>query len=271
MATTDLQSVLNALWQLETQLIGPKLDVILLLFTRLIAFVSAAPILGRKDIPFEFKLTLSIILTLFLAQNLRPDVMGSVNSQQIGTYTLLVALNAIAGLLLGFFNQLVFETIASAGNLITNQIGMQQAMMMDPSTRQQSAVLAPLFSFLVTVLYMDMGGIQFLLEGLSRSFTLIPVTHVQQNWIQGMSYAAAVEMSGNVLKIALLISAPFFVLTILLDVILGIVNRSAQQIPVFQLSNSIKPLLGLIVFYLFTSQLIQTMGFLLKDSQRYFQ
>jgi flagellar biosynthesis protein FliR len=65
-----------------------------------------------------------------------------------------------------------------------------------------------------------------------------------------------VYYSKQILDTGLILAAPFFVITIVLDIMLGIVNKTAQQIPVFQLGSSIKPLLGLMIFYLMLPSLL---------------
>jgi len=57
-----------------------------------------------------------------------------------------------------------------------------------------------------------------------------------------------VQITGNALMIGTQLVAPVMVVTIAVDLILGVINRTAQQIQVFQLSFALKPSIGMAVF-----------------------
>jgi flagellar biosynthesis protein FliR len=265
-----LDNVLQAFWALETKLLGPQMDAFLLVFSRVLAFVNAAPVLGRKDINFETKLALAILLSVTFLFSLPASALLGTGSNTIGTYTLLIAMNAITGIFLAFIVQMIFETIGAAGGFITNQIGLQAANIMDPTSKQQAAVLTPIFNLMAALLFLDIGGFEWLFEALRRSFDMFPIGVILVNFPQAIPLDYLIELSGNVMKIGLLIAGPFFVITIVMDLVLGVVNRAAQQIPVFQLSNSLKPLLGVLMLFLAIRPLLASFRQYLMDHRGFF-
>ena len=86
-------------------------------------------------------------------------------------------------------------------------------------------------------------------SGVDKSLALVPLHVLNVAFFKVITVYQWVDASASMIPLAMLISAPFYITTILMDCILGIVNKTAQQIPVFQLSASIKPVLGLIIFF----------------------
>lgn len=255
----------QSIWQLQAQYFGPWFDAYLLILARVLGFVTQAPITGRKDVIFEAKLGLGILISLMLVMSLPQATLAITPSSEIGTFTLTLLLNAVIGALLGFLVNLTFETINAAGGFITAQIGLQAANIMDPNSKQQTALLTPLFGLFGILLFLDLGGAFWLMKGLQRSFELFPIGLPTLDWQQQIPFERVLDLSNNVFKVGLLLAAPFFVVTMLVDIMLGIVNRAAQQIPVFQLSFGLKPAIGVFVFWLTLKPLTILMQNFLSD------
>ena len=227
-----------------------SIDAGLLVLCRYGGFISTAPVLSRKDIPTPFKIALLLMLTFAMMSH--PSVQASaqlLKNTVITEFMMLMVVNIVLGLFIGFAMRLVFEAVAMAGGFITMQIGLQMANMMDPSTKQNSAIMGPLFSGIASIVFVYVGGMELLLKTLDKSLGLVPLHILNVAFFKVITVYQWIDTSASIIPLAMLISAPFYITTILMDCILGIVNKTAQQIPVFQLSASIKPLLGLIIFF----------------------
>ena len=267
----EFQTAIDSFWAFQTEIMGTTLDLWLMIFARVLAFVQFAPVIGRKDIPIQAKVPLAMFLSialLFLIPH--GDVVGMSSGSSIGHVILLLFLNAILGGLLGFIPKVIMETVGAAGGLITNQIGLQAANIVDPTTKQQNALLGPLFSFIATVMFIELGGIAWLLNALERSFEMFPLFSAEWDFPKQIQYEYLLQISTNVIEIGLLLAGPFFVVTLTVDIMLGIVNRAAQQIPVFQLSFGLKPAIGVIVFLLILEPLFGNIRNYLMDYSRLF-
>lgn len=229
------------------------LDVGFLVFVRILGFTLTGPLFGRKDLPFTFRLNFAIALTLFLLPHIPGGIAqgGHIDSTgQIGHYILQIIINIGIGLLVGFVGQLILEGVTAAGALANNQIGLSAAMTFDPSTRQQVSLLDKFFGFLALIVFFHVNGLYWILGAFYKTFTLIPLYHTRPNFPELVSGQTIIQMSANTLDAALLMIGPIFVVTIAVDMILGIVNRTAQQIQVFQLSYALKPAVGLGIFWM---------------------
>ena len=227
------------------------IDTWILVFTRVLAFVVASPILGRQDIPFNIKLSFGFMLSLVFMNSLdtipvhnNTEHWAVVHSENVILYTIQMFVNAVIGLVIGFIASMIMQTVNASGSLVTNQVGLSSAMTFDPSTKQQVTLIEKLFGFIALMLFFNLGGIYWLITALVRSFELFPLDLIQPNLTREISFDYLVRLSGNTLEIGTLLSAPIMMITIVVDLILGIVNRTAQQIQVFQLSFALKPCIG---------------------------
>ncbi len=224
---------------------GPLLDTWLLAFCRVLAFLFVGPIFNRKDIAFNIKLAFALFLTSTLIWLI--PVNAPAIAPNTGQLILLVFMNIMVGATIGFIADMIIRTVMAAGSLMNNQIGLSSAVIFDPSSRQQVMVLDRLFGMLVTVVFIHLGGIYWMINALQRSFETFPVHSAWVPLVDAIDLEYLVTVSANVVVVATQLVAPVIVVTLAVDVILGIVNRTAQQMPVFQLSFALKPAIGVAV------------------------
>ncbi|HEY9686324.1 MAG TPA: flagellar biosynthetic protein FliR [Coleofasciculaceae cyanobacterium] len=230
---------------------GPILDGALLMFGRMLGFVSTGPIYNRKNIPFMLKIMSAFFFTGALLWLVPPDQHGPLSHNgQYGPYLLQLAMNIIVGALLGFMADMILQAVYAAGSLMTNQIGLSSAMLLDPSSGKQSMIMESLFGYLTTMLFIYLGGIQWMIVALKRSFSVFPLYTIQMPITQVIDITYLITLSGNILLIGVQLVSPIMIVTIAVDLMLGIVNRTAQQMPVFQLSFALKPSIGIAVLLL---------------------
>lgn len=259
MASEQSLIVLNNLGQFVHQY-GQIIDMGFLVFVRILAFTLAAPVLGRKDFPFTFRLNLALLMTVFLMSfvPMHQQHLGAINSDtQLGHFVILIFTNAAIGFLVGFIGNIILETITTAGSLMNNQVGLSSAMMFDPATRQQVTILDKIFSFIGIALFFHFKGLHWMIAALQKTFVLMPAYLIPKNIAAVFSMQYLVYLSAQLLDVAILLVAPVFIVTIAVDLVLGIVNRTAPQIQVFQLSFTFKPLVGLAVMWVTLPQFLK--------------
>ncbi|MFM7468859.1 MAG: flagellar biosynthetic protein FliR [Vampirovibrionales bacterium] len=245
----------------------PWVDTGLLLLSRVLAFMHTAPVFGRKDIPGQMKTALGVMVCVCMLQA-HPELIRQYTALTEVSPTFMVLqifANATVGLILGMMANLAVQTIGATGNLITNQAGLNMAAMFDPSTRSQSMILEPVFLAIATWLFISIGGMHQLIEALSASIQHIPVFMLQNTLLETLNMDLVVESINSILPVALAMSAPTLVVTLALDVMLGILNRTAQQIPVFQISNTIKPVLALGILMMSLPTMMEQMEHILQE------
>ncbi|MDN3609995.1 type III secretion system export apparatus subunit SctT [Vibrio ostreicida] len=166
--------------------------------------------------------------------------------------TSLVAIYAgelLIGVILGFCAAIPFWAIDMAGFVIDTMRGASMSNVLNPLMGMQSSIFGMFFTQVLSVLFLVTGGFNALLTALYQSYSVLPpysslsfnqelLAFINQQWQM---------MCDMCLSFAL----PAMVVMIMVDVALGLVNRSVEQLNVFFLSMPIKSIL--VVFLLLVS------------------
>ena len=104
--------------------------------------------------------------------------------------------------------------------------------------------IARIISLLGILIFMNIGGVYWLIKAFLRSFEIFPLfaTHLPLKELVNMDYL--IKMSSNVLYMGLQIASPVLLATLGQDIILGVISKTAPQVNVFQLSFLFKPVFG---------------------------
>jgi len=210
-----------------------------ILFARVLGFIRFAPVFNRKEINSVVKISFSMMLaSIFLVLLKFPAPPGDNN------LLISILLNFIVGGLIGYMAQLILLAIDAGADMINMQMGLTSAMVLDPTTSSQVSILGKCFSLLGIVIFIEAGGLYWLINAFVRSFVVFPVyaTSIPLMKIVNMDYL--IEMSSNVLYMGLQIASPVLLATLGQDIILGVISKTAPQVNVFQLSFLFKPVFG---------------------------
>lgn len=209
------------------------------IFARLLGFFRLAPVFNRKEIPGMVKLSLALLLSIVLTCVVKPDVTIIKES-----FVLSIFLNMVVGAMLGYIAQLILLAVDAGGDMINMQMGLSSAMVLDPTTSSQVSIVGRCFSFLGLLLFIQLGGIYWILNALIRSFEIFPLDATLIPLAKLVNLDYLVDLSSNVLYMGLQIASPVLLATLGQDIILGVISKTAPQVNVFQLSFLFKPVLG---------------------------
>lgn len=223
----------------------------LIIFARMIGFVKFAPILSRKEFPMLTKIAFSIIMTIILIGLIGPTPIPDKSS-----LILSLGLNAIFGSIIGFIANAIFAAINAGGDMINMQMGLSSAVMFDQSTKSQSSVFGTFLGLFGAVLFMQIGGMYWLIQALVRSFEIFPLYSTVLPLAQILSMDYLIMITANVLYVGLQIASPVLLATLGQDIILGIISKTAPQINVFQLSFLFKPIMGAAIMIIILPMLV---------------
>ncbi|MGH8406244.1 MAG: flagellar biosynthetic protein FliR, partial [Pseudomonas sp.] len=155
----------------DTQISTWVASFILPLF-RVTAVLMTMPVFGTTLVPRRIRLYFAVAITVVIVPGLPP--MPPVNALDLSAM-MLIAEQIIIGALLGFSLTLFFQAFVIAGQIISIQMGMGFASMVDPVNGVSTAVIGQFFTMLVTLLFLAMNGHLVVFEVLIESFTTLPV------------------------------------------------------------------------------------------------
>ncbi len=144
----------------------------------------------------------------------------------------------------------------AAGQLIDNKVGSTQAQVMDPLSGHQTTLNGALFGRLAAWVFMACGGFMLMVGTLIDSFARWPVRAPFPGLAAGGAQIFESEL-GRIMLLALLVAAPALLLLYVVEGVLGLVNRFAQQLNVFSLAMSLKAVAATWIVWIQLTVLVQ--------------
>jgi flagellar biosynthesis protein FliR len=202
---------------------------ILFLSIRCAAALMAAPMVGGMAVPVPARALLSVVLGVFIAAWLPlPPVPEMMSFAAL----LAVLQEALIGAAMGFILQLAFAIPLIAAEQISGTMGLAIATSIDPSSGSQSGALGSFFSITLTLLFYAIGGHLLWLQLLVESHRLLP----PGGFAFGADNARNIVMfMGYGFATAAAIALPVVLVLLLVQIVTGIISRSAPALNLFAL------------------------------------
>lgn len=210
---------------------------IALTLPRIAAAFLVVPLMTQETVPAlvrnSFFVSLAIVAYPIAA------AAGPGNALMQSTWALIVLKEIFIGTAIGFSFSVMFWALGAAGNVIDVKVGSSMASVMDPISGHQTSLTGLFLSQLGAWLFMVTGAFTMFLDILLGSYKLWPVANVLPPLPDGgVGYFAS--QFNYLMTAVLMLSAPALIVTSLLDIALGLVNRYAQQLNVFALAMPMK-------------------------------
>lgn len=235
--------------ELSSAQIAGWISSFLLPLFRIAALLMVMPIIGTQLVPQRVRLYLSLAITLALVPVLRE--MPQVDALSLRSI-LLIAEQIIIGAMLGFSLQLFFHIFVFAGQMVSMQMGLGFASMMDPATGVSVPVLGQFLLMLVTLLFLAMNGHLVVFEVLAESFVTLPVGQT----LEVGNFAILAGRLSWVIGAALLLALPAVSALLVINIAFGVMTRAAPQLNIFTIGFPLTLVMGLIIFWASTSDIL---------------
>ena len=191
------------------------------------------------------KLSRSIVALLVL-MGLWPVTQGVALPESPFDMGVSLLQEGIIGTGIGLVLALPFHMAHGMGALIDNQRGAGVGAMLDPVSGVEATETANFFQLMSVVIYLATGGLIVLLEVLLASYQLAPMGQGVTLQLQPLLGFAGVLLAG-----ALRMALPVLLLLFLLEVLLGVLSRYAQQMNAFSVSLAVKSLAAFVALLLY--------------------
>ena len=202
----------------------------------------AAPIFGARGVPVQLRLILSLAVGM-AAMN---SVVFTVPAGGIASFAgvMLVLGEVLAGLALGFALQIGYSAVFVAGETIANAMGLGFASMMDPQSGQSTQVLGQFLSILATFILLGMNGHLLLIAYVVQSYEALPPGGplMPNEAVYGL-----VMFGGALLGAGLTIALPVGFALVLIQLVMGMLARSAPSLNIFSVGIPVALMAGLIL------------------------
>lgn len=239
-----------------------QFHVFLLVMLRVSALLIVAPIFGHRNYLNQAKVGLAFMVSLVIFplvsahHPLLPDGLYP--------YAFMMIREAVLGLVLGYAVLLLFIGVQFAGQLAGLQMGLDIVDVIDPHSSAQISVLGQYLNILAILILLTIDGHHLVLQGLARSFEVIPLGGVH---LKEAVMLKLIALTSEVFVIAIKISAPVILALFLVSVALGVLARTVPQMNILvvgfpvQLATGLGVLIAsLPLFYLLMSKLVNTLS-----------
>lgn len=150
----------------------------------------------------------------------------------------------LVGFAYAFVISCLFAAVATAGTLLDFTVGFAFGAQVDPLTGNNSAVISHLYVMFATAIFVVVGGIEWVLQGLARTYDVVGVTQLPA---LGTMVQGSAEAFAQIFVSAIEVCGPVILALILTDAAFGMVSRVAPQLNVFAVGFAVKIGVGLIL------------------------
>ena len=211
----------------------------LIVLMRVSGIMLMAPLFSSQSIPIYVRIAFTLVISLVLAPSMPPAMVPV--GLDLGNIAGLVLSEILFGALLGFAAACVFGGFQFAGQVISFQLGFSLINVIDPQTQVESSVFSFLQNYIGLLFFLLINGHHWFLLAVHESFTLLPVGggHLPAPLAQHL-----VHLSAELLVIGVRIAGPVIAVSVITDVVMGVLGRAAPQINIIIVGMPLKTLIG---------------------------
>lgn len=218
----------------------PMLTALWWPFSRVLAMLIAAPVLGEAVTP----VTVRVLVALVMAVLLLPLTQGGAPIDPFSMHGVLATVEqAVIGFVLGLAFHFAMSVVGVLGFMVSSQMGFSMAVMNDPMNGQSSDVVSALLSVLSIIVFFALDGHLVIVNVVGQSFQAWPLGRGYGNLLlQTVAYNVAWIFSA-----AMLLAIPIVFSTLVVQLGFGFLNRVAPSLNLFALGFSVITIFGLLM------------------------
>ena len=236
----------------------------MLVLTRLSAMMYAFPFFGSPAIARRVKILITMVLSFMLLPVVGVDGLGL--DWGLGKLSLALGRELAVGLVIGFGTKFMFEAFSLAGTFAGRQMGFAMADLIDPITSTPQSMVGQFWSLVAILLFLAVDGHHYLIRLMVQNFHLVPLATGRLSPATGRML---INGSNDMFSLALKLAAPAVILTLMLDVGIGVLSRALPRLQVFFVALPLKLFVGVLALAV-SLQLFQALFSSMYDEFREF-
>lgn len=202
---------------------------LLFVMTRVGAAMLAAPLFGASGVPAQVRVIVTGALAVLICAWMPvtpPPALLSLEG------LLAVAGEALVGLSLGFVLQIAFAAPVLGAEVIGGAMGMGMATAVDPNSGAQSPALGQYFTVVITLIFLALGAHLQWIALLVESYRVFPPG---DTWLGPDKLSEIAGFAGTMFATAVAIALPVTLVLLVVQMVTGVLSRSAPALNLFAL------------------------------------
>jgi flagellar biosynthetic protein FliR len=238
------------------------LPMFALVLIRTASVLFFSPIYSQAGLPLMIKIGLALVIAFAIFPTIGsspqelPDNMIS--------FILIVFKELAIGFLIGYVATLAFAAFVMGGGLISTEMGLTMAELVDPLSGDRVSPIAQLLQIVGLILFFSINGHHWLINALILSYKTVPLTGSID---LAFSISKIIHLFNGLFVSAIKIAAPIMIVLGLTVVVSGFLARSTPEINIFLIIFPMKILVGfllLVLMFPFITRAIQYLLDLLR-------
>jgi flagellar biosynthetic protein FliR len=216
------------------------LFTIVLFRTASILFFS--PIYNQTNLPLIIKIGFALVIAIAIFPTINSTQL--VLPDNLPNFILIIFKEVAVGFLIGYSATMAFGAFVMAGQLISTEMGLAMAELVDPLFGGRISPIAQILQIVGLILFFSLNGHHWLINALVLSYKTVPITGFIES---GASISKIVELFSGMLVSAIKIAAPIMIVLALVVVVSGFLARSTPEINIFLIIFPTKILVGVLI------------------------
>lgn len=215
----------------------------MLVFARLAGAFVLFPGLGETFVPARIRMMFALLFSFMVLPVLAPHVPPM--PTQIPALAVLLMKEAFIGLFFGTVTRVLIDVVATMGAVTAMEVGLSNAMILNPSLGGQSALPSAFLGMTALVLLFVTGLDHLLFRAVMDTYKAFPPGG---ELFYGDMVQVLIRMVSKSFALGIQLAAPFLFAGLLLYTVLGVMQRMMPQLQLFLVMLPLQILGGFFVF-----------------------
>ncbi|RKX83420.1 MAG: flagellar biosynthetic protein FliR [Spirochaetes bacterium] len=224
-----------------------NIQLFTLIFVRIFALISIAPLLSSAGIPPIAKVGLAMFTGIVIFPWVAEQ--GYLIPDSGLAYGLLLIGEILIGLILGFMLTVIYSAFLLSGQLYSMQMGFGASQVYDPLAQIQIPLMGQFVNLMAMFIFVINGGFQkIFLMGVLRSFETIKAVDLIN--VREPILKLVLRSMSILFEQALVIAFPILGVLLLISVSMGLLAKAAPQMNLLMLGFPIKITMAFLMLFL---------------------
>jgi flagellar biosynthetic protein FliR len=219
---------------------------IFLIFCRVGGCLMLAPGFSSNRIPAQIRLFIALAVSLALAPVVLEKIRTGFSSQPPAVILVLIGSELLTGILIGLLGRVFFLALQTMLNAVASALSLSSIPGTPIDDAEPAAPISSLIMMVATAVLFFSDLHWELLRGLIASYSRLPLG---EGFGARLSLTQLVDQVSVAFVLALRISSPFIVYSVIVNLAVGLTNKLTPQIPVFFIATPFIMLGGLFTMY----------------------
>jgi len=212
----------------------------MLLFIRFSSLFAFMPFFSHVSVPMSIKGALALYFTIIF-YTVTPSAAVAMDSNAL---IAAILMEGAFGFIAGFLVSTLFAAVGFAGEQISMVMGFSMAAAYDPQTQQSSQVISVLLNFFVLMILLASDGHHVIIQYIEYSLKEVPIGEFV---LTKAYFEYSIMAVKNIFLIGFTIAFPLMAMSLLSDIIFGMIMKTMPSFNLLVVGMPIKIILGVAV------------------------